>query len=699
MFATCAKGLEAVLAEELKELGVADGKAATGGVYFEGGLEAGYRACLGSRVASRVLLPLAKFDAPDEEALYRGVRAIDWAAHLGPDATLAVDFTTTRSRIAHSHYGALKTKDAIVDRLRDERGTRPSVNTQSPDVRINVHLANDVAELAIDLSGESLHRRGYRRGGPAPLKENLAAGILRLAGWPEAARAGKPFLDPMCGSGTLVIEAAWMAAERAPGLSRSRFGFHGWLGHDAKLWKRILAEAQAHRVEIVAPIAGRDADPRAIAAAKAHAERARVAIDLAVQPLEALAPVGDRPGVLVVNPPYDERLEADADLYQQLGDLLRRRMLGWSTFVLSGNPELASHIGLKPKRRHVLFNGAIECRLLEIPIADKAVEIEGPNWRRARELPTAGAEMFANRLRKVAKHWDRWAEREGIHCYRVYDADLPEYAVAIDRYEDAVHVQEYQPPSTIEPHLAEARVRDVMRAIPEILDVKEVHLKVRRRQKRGGQYEKQSEASAIKKVREGGHTFLVNLSDYLDTGLFLDHRRLRAMIGEMSQGKRFLNLFAYTATATVYAQKGGARSTTSVDLSNTYLDWARENFRLNGMDGELLRADVLEYLPSEKRRFDLIFMAPPTFSNSKGMESTLDVQRDHVQLIEGAARLLAPGGVLLFSNHFRRFKMAPDIMREGLTAENLTNKTIPKDFGRNPRIHNAWKITSSTPRR
>jgi 23S rRNA (guanine2445-N2)-methyltransferase / 23S rRNA (guanine2069-N7)-methyltransferase len=710
LFATCPKGLEACLAEELRELNAPSVKEAQGGVYFAGGLAAAYRACLWSRVASRVLLAIAEFPCADEEALYQGVRAVNWSEHLGKNATLAVDFTSTRSKITHTHFGALKTKDAIVDRLRDERGTRPSVDTKMPDVRVNVHVASDVATLSIDLSGESLHRRGYRRGGAAPLKENLAAGILRLARWPEAARAGRPFLDPMCGSGTLVIEAALMAAERAPGLGRTRFGFHGWSGHDARLWEKLLDEAKQHRVEVASQIVGRDVDPGAIRAARAQADRAGAKASFEVAPLDDLKPV-DRGGlgVLVTNPPYDERLEADEALYQKLGDLLRRRLLGWDTFVLTGNAELAAHIGLKPRRRHVLFNGAIECRLLEIPIAATAVVVDEPGWRKVR--PTAGAEMFKNRLQKSYKHWSRWAEREGISCYRVYDADLPEYAVAIDVYEDAVHVQEYQPPSTIEPKLAEARVADVMRAVPEVLGRDQVFLKVRRRQK-SFQYQKFSNENIEREIREGGHRFLVNLSDYVDTGLFLDHRRLRALIGELARGRHFLNLFAYTGTATVYAAKGGARSTTSVDLSNTYLDWAQRNFRLNGVQGEwasrvergeslprasgerlaheMVRADVMEWLPREKRKYGLIFMAPPTFSNSKGMEGTLDIQRDHPALIEAAAKLLAPDGVLLFSNHFRRFKMqAPP----GLIVENITEKTLPKDFGRNPRIHNAWRIT------
>jgi 23S rRNA (guanine2445-N2)-methyltransferase / 23S rRNA (guanine2069-N7)-methyltransferase len=709
LFATCPRGIEDLLAAELRALSASEVSPRRAGVAFSGSLETAYRACLWSRTANRVLLPIGSFAAPDEHALYDGVRTIRWREHLTARQTLAVDFTSVQSQLEHTHYGALKTKDAIVDQLRDETGARPSIDRARPDVRVHVHVDGERAIAYIDLSGESLHRRGWREAGAqAPLKENLAAAVLLLAGWPERARAREPLIDPMCGSGTLPIEAALMAMDRAPGLDRDYFGFTGWLGHQPLVWEALLADARSRVIEdprALPIIRGFDEDPQAIKVALANLARARLTkhVHLERRALDALEPIGERPGIVVTNPPYGERIgEAEAlePLYRQLGDRLRRRFPGWTGFVLTGNLELGKRIGLRAQRKHILYNGAIECRLYELPISSEPVADEsGPRWRKPRP-PGPGADMFGNRLAKNLKHLRKWAKREGVTCFRVYDADLPEYSVAVDLYEDAAHIQEYACPPTVDATKAEQRLHDVMAVAPEVLGVQpdDVYLKVRKRQRGLDQYEKLGDKRAERRVHEGGHTFLVNLSDYLDTGLFLDHRRLRQMIGELAKGRRFLNLFAYTCTATVYAAKGGARGSVSVDLSNTYLDWAQRNFAENrlGPEHRLERADVLEWLPRQNKpgdRYGLILVAPPTFSNSKRMEDTFDVQRDHVLLLKSAASLLEPDGVLLFSNNFRRFKMDAAAL-PGLRIDNISAKTLPEDFKRDPRIHNTWRLTS-----
>jgi 23S rRNA (guanine2445-N2)-methyltransferase / 23S rRNA (guanine2069-N7)-methyltransferase len=397
-FATTAKGMESLLAAELRGLGGADVDERRAGAAFQGPLEVAYRACLWSRVASRILLPLASFDAATPAALYAGVRAIDWAKHIGRGRTLAVDASASRSQITHSHYAALKTKDAIVDRLRDERGTRPNVDVERPDVRVNLYLHDDRAVVSIDLSGESQHRRGYRAAGVvAPLKESLAAAMLLVADWPRHAGAGLPLIDPMCGSGTIVVEAALMAGDVAPGLRRERVGSVGWRGHDLRLWERLHQEAEARasagQRRRLPPIHGYDADVRAVRAAQANLARAGLGgrVHIERRALAECAPVAGRggaptPGLLVTNPPYGQRLgalESLGPLYEQLGDLLRRRFPGWTAYVLTGASALAKRIGLRPSRRIVLYNGAIECRLLELPISATPVRDEhGPRWRR-----------------------------------------------------------------------------------------------------------------------------------------------------------------------------------------------------------------------------------------------------------------------------------------------------------------------------
>jgi 23S rRNA (guanine2069-N7)-methyltransferase / 23S rRNA (guanine2445-N2)-methyltransferase len=734
-FATAPKGFEPQLADELSALGASDVSLSRSGVSFQGDLRTAYRVCLWSRVANRVLLPLHRFAAASPEALYSGIRTIGWAEHMNPYATLAVDFHCLHSAIRHSHYGALKVKDAIVDQFREGCGERPNIERERPDIRVNVFLERDLAQVSLDLSGESLHRRGYRvETVAAPLKENLAAAVLLRAGWPAIARRGNAFLDLMCGSGTLPIEAALMAADCAPGLLRAYFGFLGWKKHDVNAWEALRAEADQRRaagLERIPPVIGYDADKRAVRAALANVERAGLlgVVHIERKELADVRPVGGEKGgggLIVVNPPYGERLGSMGEvvaLYTRFGEMLKTRFQGWRAVVLAGNSELGFRFGIRSRKPFKFYNGAIECCLLDFDVdparfftpkttaaapgagCDERLSSIMAKARNARGIPAGGAEMLANRLRKNIKNLRRWARREGVSCYRLYDADLPEYAFAIDLYQGEktwVHVQEYQAPASIDAAKAEARLADAVAVINEVLDIpaEQIFLKVRRKQKGRTQYERQGVAGRLHEVAENGCRFLVNFEEYLDTGLFLDHRRTRAMIGELAAGKRFLNLFAYTGTATVYAARGGARATTSVDLSKTYLEWARRNMALNGFSEgkhQFIQADCIAWLETESHnpktnRYDLIFLDPPTFSNSKGMRAAFDVQRDHGALISKAARLLEPDGLLVFSTNFRRFKLDAAALG-GLTSEQITRRTIPQDFERNPKIHFCWRIS------
>lgn len=710
-FATCPKGIESLLADELRQLGAEMVKETRAGVAFEGPPATGYRACLWSRLASRILLPLTSFPAPTPEDLYAGVKTIAWKEHLNAEGTLAVDFTTSQSAITHSHYGALKAKDAVVDQLRDEFGVRPSVDTAQPDIRINVYLLRDQATVSLDLSGESLHRRGYRtQTVQAPLKENLAAAILLRAHWPAIAKQGGMLVDLMCGSGTLPIEAAMIAADIAPGLAREYFGFLHWKQNDASVWAGLLDEAHQRRetgLTHLPPIHGYDHDPLAIRAARDNIKRAGLGNLIVAQQRELsdCIPEAAATGLVLANPPYGERLGPGSELpalYTEIGTQFKKCFPGWRGAVFTGNPELGKVMGLRAGKMHTLYNGAIECKLLHFEITpENAVVERAPKPFEIR--PGSSAEMFANRLRKDLQHFGRWARRQEIFAYRLYDADLHEYNLAIDVYESDrryVHVQEYEAPDTISPDKARLRLQHALGVIPLILEIprEQMFFKVRKRQKGGAQYEKLDQTGEFHEVREGPCRLLVNFTDYLDTGLFLDHRDTRTMLGQLASGKRFLNLFGYTGTATVHAALGGAVSTTTVDMSYTYLDWAQRNFELNKLAGnkhELVQADVLVWLQENRqRRYGLIFLDPPTFSRSKRMEDTLDVQRDHAALIAGTAALLEPGGVLIFSTNLRRFKLDREALA-GLLVEDITRKTIPKDFERDPKIHQCFHITAA----
>ncbi|TXH03821.1 MAG: bifunctional 23S rRNA (guanine(2069)-N(7))-methyltransferase RlmK/23S rRNA (guanine(2445)-N(2))-methyltransferase RlmL [Nevskiaceae bacterium] len=750
LFATCPRGVEPLLAAELGGFGATEIKERNGGVAARGDRLVAYRACLWSRLASRVLMPLTTFPLTDTDALYAGAKAVDWPELFAVTSRFAIEVAGHSPAVTHTHYAGLKVKDAIADRFRERDGERPNVDTENPDIRIHLHLHKQEATLSLDLAGDSLHRRGYRgRSVEAPLKENLAAAILIRAGWPALAAQGAPLLDPMCGSGTLVIEAAMMAADIAPGLARTRWGFEHWLDHVPKAWGELRAEAIARKSAGLAhdlpPMAGQDLEHAALKAARSNAERAGFSQRIAWRLGDATEarPFGERPGLVVVNPPYGERLGAEAEiikLYSLFGATLKRHFRGWKVSVFTGRPDLGPRLGLRSSRQYALFNGALPCKLLNFEIAagdvapapiapeasDAAAAVAPASpWARATaareanvapaaaEAPTGG-EDFANRLRKNLKHLGKWAKREGVDNYRLYDADLPDYAIAVDVYDTGerhVHVQEYAAPKTIDPVKAEKRLREALAQIQHILEVPgaRIHYKLRKSQKGSAQYQKQDEREEFLPVREHGVQLWVNFDDYLDTGLFLDHRPMRLRLQREAAGKRFLNLFCYTGTATVHAAAGGAVQTVSVDLSNTYLEWAQRNLVLNGFHPEdrerrssqdnthrLLRADCLAWLREQAAKvrppkFDLIFCDPPTFSNSKKMEGTLDTQRDHVELISLCARLLAPGGRLYFSTNRRGFKLDAAALAP-LRCKDITAQTLGEDFKRPPPIHKAWLI-------
>ncbi len=714
-FATCPKGLEYLLRDELAALGAEEAREALAGVHFSGTLETAYRACLWSRLASRVLMPLAEFAAADEQALYDGVRTIDWTAHLDGEATLAVDATSNQSLLRHTRYLAQRVKDAVVDQFRERDGTRPSVDLERPSIRLNLLLRKDQAILSLDLSGSPLHRRGYRVGqGEAPLKENLACAMLLRAGWPAIHAAGGALVDPMCGAGTLLIEGALMAADVAPGLRRDYFGFLGWKGHDAASWSSVREQAQVRADtglrQLTGKFFGSDEDADVLAEAKRNAQAAGVIgfmrftrhpLEHLQRPLEAAVP-----GLVICNPPYGERIgeqHALVPLYRTLGARAREHFDGWRVAVITSDEDLGHAIGLRAHKYYTLYNGALECRLLLFDIGGAAA----PRPPVGQPL-SAGAEAVANRIRKNAKHLRKRLDREDVQCWRAYDADIPEYSAAIDVYRgrpennpgaepvDYLHVQEYAPPKEIPEHVAQARIADLVRAASVSLGVprERIALKTRYKAKGGSKYGAMDERREFLVVEEAGLRFRVNLFDYLDTGLFLDHRPVRARLRELARDTRFHKLFCYTGTASVHAAAGGARTTTSVDLSATYLDWAVRNLALNGFSGDahrLFQADCLQWLRHERDEYDLIFVDPPTFSNSKRAED-FDVQREHLELLDLCAQRLSFGGRIVFSNNYRRFKLAPEVS-ERLDVRDISSATIPFDFARNSRIHQCFELS------
>ncbi len=721
--------MEPLLAAELVAFGAADVRERRGGVAAEVAWREAYRCCLWSRIASRVLLPLCTEPVEDSDALYQLAHRIDWPSYFDVDRRFAIEVAGRARALTHSHYAALKVKDAIADRFRAHCGERPNVSADRPDVRVHLHLADAGCTLSLDLGGDSLHRRGYRASaGAAPLKENLAAALLMRANWPAIAAAGGGLVDPLCGSGTLLVEAAWIAGDVAPGLLREQFGFQSLNSYDAAIWRELQDEAQQRRVDGASKIPrmlGTDIDADALRSARQNARLAGVDAQLEFREgdFAAARPIGSTPGLLITNPPYGERLGTEADLiklYSLLGVSIKQNFPGWHAAVFTGRPELGPRLGLRADKLYNFYNGDLPCKLLLFDILQVDATLPAP---------TGKAEDFANRLRKNHKHLAKWAKRSGVSCYRVYDADLPDYAVAVDLYpceELRVHVHEYAPPKTIDPNAAERRLRDALAVIHTEFAVPTtaMHFKVRQQQKGNEQYGRHEQKAETHEIEEHGCRLKVNLDDYIDTGIFLDHRPLRRRIQSEAAGKRFLNLFCYTSTATVHAARGGAASSCSVDLSANYLEWSRQNLELNGYAASveapgaaahtawrgprtqlpharshahrLVRADCLVWLREQAAsntspRYDLILCDPPTFSNSKRMDDTLDVQRDHVELIQNCMALLARGGTLYFSNNRRRFKLDGEAL-QAFDISDITAQTLDEDFKRPPPPHRCWMI-------
>jgi len=745
------KGFETVLFHEVRRLLENIECKVTkqyGGVAIDGELDAAYTIILNSRLANRVFYPLKSFKVDSEDHLYDAVKSIAWDEHMDATGTLAVSSSLSRSVMTHTQYAALKVKDGIVDYFKEKEGVRPSVDKNHPDCRLHLNIRKQTGELSLDLSGSSLHMRGYRlEHTGAPLKEHLAASLLAQTQWMNHDYDG--LIDPMCGSGTFVIEAAMMKANIPPALTRDYFGFQGWKQHQPEVWETVKETAEANiDVSKIPQMTGYDKEPKAVSVSRQNAERAGLGdfLDFKVKSLYQLN--GDRLNNLIIcNPPYDERLQAEegiGNLYSQMGKIFS----GFSNsdcFILSGNADLVHRLRLNRISKKPLKNGPLDCLFIELDTGDKESESSAQT-----EEPTVNAGIYGkiassnsvntdtnepeeskvreskipqkrldeqeqvqpliNRINKNLKHLKRWAKRNNISCYRIYDADLPEFSFALDVYQNALdtsiswyHMQEYQAPKNIPPEKAEQRIKAAANAVRRLfaLSDDQLILKVRKKQKGSEQYEKQDSQAVLHTVKENHADLLINLTDYLDTGLFLDHRLTREWVYKQSNQKNVLNLFCYTGSVSVYAALGGANKVLSVDMSNTYLKWTKENLLLNDCGNEeqypMLRADCIDLLEHPhkyelKEKFDLIFLDPPSFSNSKKMTDSMDIQRDHAQMIQYAVHLLAEGGRLLFSTNRKGFKLNADLEKL-YDIIDITAQTVSEDYKRRPKFHQCWLIS------
>lgn len=690
---TTSKGLDGLLLEEIAELcpDVAL-KSKPGQVLFSGELSHAYQICIWSRLANRVLVKLAEGEINSADDVYKVADQANWPSHFGVSDTFAVDFNGTNQSINNTQFGALKVKDAIVDQFSTFFDERPSVSKLSPNIRIQARMWRSILGVYLDLSGQSLHQRHYRsKTGLAPVKEHLASAMLIRSGWTKDIQA--PLVDPMCGAGTIAIEAAMIAANIAPGLQRTSWGFDAWKQHDKSSWLSQVKQAEQQNRPVTAAILANDIDKAIVSIARDNAKSAGVSELIKFSQQDACKfAVNDLPaGYIVSNPPYGERLSETTLLiptFQRWGLWLKQSYKNWHLSLLTSDRHLLREMKFTAKKEYKLMNGKLECLLVNFELDEKNCVI-----RERKEI----SNDFANRLAKNLVKTDKWLKQQNTNCYRIYDADLPEYNVAVDRYADYLVVQEYAAPKDVPEQKAKRRLQDVMMSLPQVtkVDPNKIILKVREQQKGKNQYEKVSQRKETLEVFENGAKFLVNLYDYLDTGLFLDHRVTRQLVQHKAKAKDVLNLFAYTGSVSVHAALGKAKSITTVDMSNTYIDWAKENFKINNLTGayEFIQADCLTWLKRHNGKYDLIFIDPPSFSNSKRMETTWDVQRDHVALITDAVSCLNPGGEILFSNNLRQFKLDESaISALGLQINNISKQSLPEDFQRNPKIHHCWSL-------
>ena len=706
LIATTSAGLEACVKRELIDLGFADARTRSPGrVGFTAGPEGLAKANLWLRTADRVLLVVGSFGAADFDELFDRTRDLPWEQWIPADGKFPVQGRSVKSQLSSVPACQRSAKKAIVEKLLAAHGVSVLPET-GPTFSVEVALRDDTATLTIDTTGPGLNKRGYRAAaGPAPLKETLAAAMVQLSFWyPD-----RQLVDPFCGGGTIPIEAALIGRNIAPGLNRV-FTAERWPSLSAEIWTAERDNARdAIKPSLPLRIIGTDIDEKAISLSRHHADLAGVTDDIHFQqlPFETLTSSHEY-GCVICNPPYGHRFdEGDVKAIYESMPAVFRTLKTWSFYVIT-SLDLEKILGQSADRRRKLYNGSLECTYYQYhgprppkahaprPTADEIAP--GPAFGGLDDTSAANqAEMFANRLRKNARHLRRWPGR-GITCYRVYDRDIPEVPLAVDIYEGRLHIAEYERPN----ELSLAQHADwldlLVKTAGETLDVAPdaVFFKRRQRQRGTDQCTKVGNAGGVFTVGEGGLTFEVNLSDYLDTGLFLDHRITREMVRADSAGRRVLNLYCYTGAFSVYAASGQAASTTSVDLSNTYLDWAGRNFAANGFEvGEqhaLVRNDVTSFLTDRPSgaAFDLAVIDPPTFSNSKRTEGVFDVQRDYVDLLKATAAIMSPGGVIYFSTNLRSFKFDPAAL-PGLEACDITAKTVPADF-RNKRIHSCWRL-------
>lgn len=697
LFASTNFGTENLLEQELLDIGVKILNVKRGGIYYEANELLLYQSLMWSRIASRIFLYIKKFRINNIKDLYNNIYDINWTEFFNVNNTFMINCKGTNNIVRNSLFGSLIVKDAIVDQFNKKYGCRPNVDRISPNIRIKVLISNkNIMHVMLDLSGDALYKRGYRQFcHSTPIKENLASAIVLNSGWIK----NTPIIDPMCGSGTLLIEAAMMSCDKAPGLNRVKWGFKFWKKYNKSLWKNVFETAQK-RFQIGLQkcsknyFIGYDYNAEIIEKAKINTSNAGLSniIQFFTKNLNNLKNTYNKKefGILLSNPPYGEREQTESQLvglYVQLSMISKKYFKNWQLSVFSSSNFLLNFLQMQSHKEYILRNGALNCTQ--------------KNYKIFLHSSITESDEFQNRLTKNFKKLNNWTQQENIECFRVYNADLPNYNIIIDIYKKWIVLQEYKAPKIINYKKAHKRLCNAIYHTKEILsiNINNIILKIRQKNKNKTQYQKLFNQNNFIEIKEHHAKFLVNLTDYLDTGLFLEKRLIRKLIGKMSKGKDFLNLFSYTGTATVYAGLGNANSTTSIDISNTYIQWSIRNMSINNLSGSkhnFIQTNCLNWIKTTNKKFDLIFINPPTFSNSKKMNKSFELKRDFFHLIKDLKRILRQDGNIIFSSSTHNFKINLDVLDKiKLYAKNITKKTQSKDYINDSKIYHSWIIKHS----
>ena len=699
-FASCPKHLELLLKDELIACGCEDVREKLAGVSFNANPEQLMRVLMWSRLANRVLIHLLETQIRHQKDLYAAIAGIDWLSLTQtPAESVLIRFQGTTPQLKNTLFSSQVCKDAICDRYQQSAQTRPNVVKSDAQLNVFARLKHKALNVYLDIGGQSLHQRGYRIDRTtAPLRENLAAALLMRADWPALSQQNYNLIDPMCGSGTLLTEGWMMACDIAPNKDLNTPGLMAWNGFDDQIWAQLNAEAEDRKEQGLAAFRGQiigvDHHQKSVDKAQQNIKRLGAEkIQCQFQTLDKFR-IPPRNNLVVCNPPYGVRLQKNSiQSWYALSHWLSRYAMGSEAAVVTPDASKGYMLGFREHKAWSFMNGALDIQLRQFHVRkDQQLEAHEDQYF---ALPAA-AQMLANRLKKNKKERQARMQALKIDAWRLYDAELPEFAVAVDVYQDYIHLQEYQAPKSIPEKKARHRLSMAILAVQAVMqpNLNKISVKTRQKQKGSAQYNALDQQGQQQHIQEQGRLYQVNLFRYLDTGLFLDHRWLRHHIQSIAQGKRVLNLFAYTGSIGVAAAVGGAQHVINVDTSKTYLQWAEDNHRLNSIDSsryQLSRADCLEYVENCRETFDIIVADPPTFSNSHSRTRDWDVQRDHVELLTACARLLKPDGILLFSNNYRKFSLDAALQNQ-FKIKDISQESLDMDFSSSQKIHWCYEM-------